>query len=87
MYFADFWASLSRLYSVADPGRGLGGYGRPGPNFLPFANENMYQNKTFGPPAPDIGLWLNILHLGPPHLNPGSATVYLTGFHQKGQRP
>ena len=26
----------------------------PGPNFSPFAHENMYQNKTFGPPAPDI---------------------------------
>ena len=23
-----------------------------GPNFSPFAYENMYQNKTFGPPGP-----------------------------------
>ena len=26
----------------------------------------MYQNKIFGPLAPDVGSWLKILHLGPP---------------------
>ena len=30
-------------------------HGPPGPNFSPFVYENMYQNKTFGPLAPDIG--------------------------------
>ena len=41
----------------------------PWPQFFTFRVWKYVPNKTFGPPAP-------ILHLAP-HLNPGSATVYL----------
>ena len=40
--------------AVVDPGGSQGPW-PPSSNFSPFAYENINQNKTFGPPAPDIG--------------------------------
>ena len=34
--------------TVADPGGAMA----PGPNFAPFANENMYQTRPLAPLAP-----------------------------------
>ena len=60
------------LSPVADPEGSHGGHA-PRPQFCTFRVWEYVPNKTFSPPAPDIGPWLNILHLAP-HLNPGSAT-------------